>query len=264
MRTIEQLVNQSIPGEYPDLLPLLHTTSYDVLYNKIAEKRQLEATKEYEEFNNEKLVFLFYGCARYESDSGLNSKFSVENRPITLLYEYKSIDHVAHRLMPYDSGGKDLYEAALGHKIEHTHFEINTPREDSYKKLAKILYDDNTNYLVPQLNEGILSKYSCPPLNTIQKLHDKFYDPLVKVDYDKRAFIFEAQYLDKNNIVITPKRIFVSNYYAKSEPFRNYIKRKFGSEVKLIRYKDNITDKLRDCYTKMQKRIEAYIKKTYF
>lgn len=248
INTIKDLVeNIDVNTDGIDILPVCHTSRWDVLINEIIPNGN-ELGPIYNGDYNEDLLFFFYGKAKYIPEKDFKNEFKAYH-PFTLVYDIKDKLQEIHRLVVFDSGGYDRYKTLI--KLKH--FELKDCDEEKLKRLITIFFKNNENYLkgklTPLLNPkdypfcGALKDY-CKIGVTINQ-HDD-------TEYGEQAVTFEIQFKEftfKDSLIaaVIPDTVLTSDIS------REQCKRVFG-EKKIVAYETNtqaksyynMSDKVKD------------------
>jgi len=260
--TIDNYLNKlALSGKEPNVLPIFHTTSSEILLQKICPMRQLKAPES--DSPNGKIVYLFYGNSKFESDDDLNTKYNIANRPVTLMYKYDAFTPRPVNLVPFDTGGLDYYLQVAPREVDLADYAIPYPTRETYQKLTLTLYGNNANYIKAQLAVRDDTLIICPPFQFIRALYQRYKDKYQDTAFDKRAFTFEVQFRDENDIAANPICMFVPSAIDKSEEYKQHLRERFTSDLEIISYKDFVNDKLRRCYDKMQNKVIEYLRQHY-
>lgn len=124
-------------------IPAFHSCDSFFL-RKILNERKL-STSEDDVFENEKLLYLFYGRPAYKSANQQSSKLKAF-LPISFIVKSESIDRIK-RVISFDSGAfkNGLYNNYLHPQMSLDNF-ILTPTIDAVKKAICYLFGTNENY----------------------------------------------------------------------------------------------------------------------
>jgi hypothetical protein len=136
----------------PKLLPYFHSCDAFV-FKKILEDKKL-LVSECKVFNNEKLLYLFYGKPAYKSSNTDSTKLN-SNLPICFILNSEYICNIK-RIIPFDSGA---FECGLYKEYLHPHMKLEYflmhPEQKSISKTINYFYESNGNYFMFKPKEQI-------------------------------------------------------------------------------------------------------------
>jgi|GEM_PF-4921619 len=197
-------------------LPIAHIPS---IWNigKIIEDGILLPQSGNKYYEKEELLFFNYGRCPFmptRTQRLKNDPFP----PIGLLFNIRKLDLQPKRLLPFDSGGFDLYERLQPTKVSD--YEINDPSLDDINKLMAVLFKSNENYLKFEHDfKEVAEACIFLPHLTLLEQHYSFIMN-VQTGIGKQGKSFELQYAHKVNVepmlVICPDN-FQSNPTARAQ-----------------------------------------------
>ena len=263
MRTFKDLIesykkDEEISGE---LLPFCHTTKYKILLKYIMNNDNLlEAHRECEYHNNEKLIFLFYGKSAYFPSEDQVDKYD-EDLPVTLLYKDLDKKEEIKRLCCFDSGaylsGRFNFENSEAAEPVNTleDYIIDSPTTEDIIAGVNALYNNNDNYLKNKFAPyfDVNKKHFCVCLVTI---NDIFKNKGLSItEYGPQAFTFEVQIEDK--IKSKPDVVFLPEIKAEDEETIIGWSEQFPeSKIMIYRYSDH--QNINTAYDHMREQIINY------
>ncbi|MGB1314882.1 MAG: hypothetical protein ACPG4Y_02620 [Chitinophagales bacterium] len=240
------------------VLPLCHTTSFDVFDRYIANSDYiLEAFKGCEYHNNEKVIFMFYGNSAYFPPKDQSDRFD-SNLPVTLIYhEIEDIGEIK-RMCCFDSGAYlngrfDLNENG-NKEPENTLKDYIKESPDIQDIVAgvKALFENNENYLRSILKPiyNIKDKPHCTCLRTLNTLHSK-----TSTRYGPQAFTFEVQISQKLNK--EPDVLVLPYSEAQDEEAVLSWTEQFKGDIK-VRVYDSFSNSVPAAYSQMRNEVFKY------
>jgi hypothetical protein len=251
--TLQQFIDEKTSVELEDFsLPLCHTTSERTLA-KILDSNALESTKPCEIFK-EDLIFFFYGKAQY-----MPRKDDVDEvrpySPTTFLFKINAIEANPKRMLPFDSGGFELYELPSDIKD----FEISSPTEYTCTTYINKVFGSKNQYFIPEviINPDV-SHPLLYPLIDIKRMFEFYKNGKEKLSH--RAFTLEIQYnhIKESKMIFNPFKVFL--HYKKYTALKdlNQLETYFpGMEVEA--YGDGTETDIGDKYRVMRRAVKDYI-----
>jgi hypothetical protein len=122
-------------------MPLMHSTSTAV-GAKIVVSGEIK-TRSCEVYGQD-LVYLFYGRPAFKPLSGAAASAIDEHLPMCLVIDPNMLGN-AIRIVPFDSGGFDRYNAQIGPLLERADFELG-PDGEVPLRLVRAFFETNRNY----------------------------------------------------------------------------------------------------------------------
>ncbi|MFD2162244.1 hypothetical protein ACFSJU_07555 [Paradesertivirga mongoliensis] len=144
--------NRFVGGDKnPPFLPFFHCCDAFYLQN-IIKDRHLKP-RPCKVFNNEELLYLFYGRPAYKSSEVQNSKMA-SFMPTCFILKPGAVAEI-RRILPFDSGGFSLYKECMHPGMTLESF-LMTPSLESISKTIGYFYKGNQEYLLAKPNESIV------------------------------------------------------------------------------------------------------------
>ncbi|SDF14220.1 hypothetical protein SAMN05216464_11398 [Mucilaginibacter pineti] len=122
-------------------LPFFHSCDAYYLQSILANKKLIP--RECKVFNNEKLLYLFYGRPAYKSALTENSSL-ISRMPVCFIFK-PACNMDMKRICAFDSGGYSLYESFMHPGMTVDNF-LMTPNITSVHKTVDYFYDNNLGY----------------------------------------------------------------------------------------------------------------------
>lgn len=205
-----------------ELLPLCHTTKLEALRNMLI-KQKLIAIDSYAEFQNEYLLFFFYGKARYIPSDDVKLVFDDTNPPIAFIFKIDNLPNPT-RMLPFDSGGFHLYNINL----DLDEFVIKPDSFEDVKKFIKQVYSKNKNYIKRKITIDPKKYPLCTPIEHLKILYDKL--DTGPTSFGEQAYTMEIQY--KEDLPLCPFAIVVPDVMVSSPQGRQQLELAFGINEK--------------------------------
>jgi hypothetical protein len=155
----------------------------------------------------EPLVYLFYGRPAYRSNWDEGTTTAIGYARICLILR-DEVAAMAHRILPFDSGGFPHYSSALHHSLTREDFEVDP--KDHPLKIVGAFYDSLESYW------EVKPKHA-PSFPITQNVIQSYYDLIsggLKEEFDDRCGAIEVQVAEaiplKDRIValIAPNQTF--------------------------------------------------------
>jgi hypothetical protein len=169
-------------------LPLVHTT--DVAYFKaIREKGRLEPTAR-PDYNNEQLLFLFYGRPSYRVNSTISTLEAKAFAPICIIANHNLLEK-SWRITPFDTGAfkRGIFTPPMHPSMTVEQFELEVDPK-SPMKIIKLFFGSERSYF----NAAPLPNV---PIDRYENLPADSYDRLIRhqsnTDLDDRVSAIEIQ-----------------------------------------------------------------------
>lgn len=155
----------------------------------------------------EPLVYLFYGRPAYRSNWDQGTTTTIDYARICLILR-DEVAAMAHRIMPFDSGGFQRYSSALHHSLKREDFEVDP--KDHPLKIVGAFYDSLENYWEIKPKETLRFPIT---QNVIQSYYHLISGGF-REEFDDRCGAIEVQVADpiplKDRVValIAPHQVF--------------------------------------------------------
>jgi hypothetical protein len=258
-----------------NILPFVHTTSFDNFRGMIKEGKVIDKAKSKEK---KKVIYFFYGNALYihHDHDELGDTILIENEPITCLFEIESLEDNFSCFFPFDTGNInrniDSYTKVVGRDIRGE-FKVENVRRDTFKAFIYAFFGDNKKYIdnVPKPTNEVLGDESCiePYIGIINSLRKILNH--IEVVGDHRARTLEITTSENVNLYEV-KKVFVpeksishlQNYeFLGGRPIENGKTSENIPKTKLVSYMDASyrTYPTKDFYVKMRDKVKDHVEK---
>lgn len=151
-------------------LPLVHCQTAKDALQIFADRRLKPTLCDVYQTN---LLYLFYGRPAYKPAEGTDANAIVDLAPVCLVLDPAVLSN-AIRILPFDSGGFERYQAAIGSKFELAEFELGKSKSIP-ARLVQAFYKTNSNYYEqrPTLGEADLNFSELTPRAYARLIADK-------------------------------------------------------------------------------------------
>lgn len=231
MNNRNKYLDQRFPGgvKAPPLpLPFFHSCDAESLQG-ILKKGYLRPNP-CTEYNNEKLLYLYYGKPAYKSSEKSNSRLDFL-LPVVFFINYDAVRAIK-RAMAFDSGAWHLYKPYVHKSMKREEFEL-TPEKESLIKMVEFFYGSNELYFVGDPKTSL--EYDSFH-HQIKVVHSVIKgDQKMELDDRKGAFEVQLAYpipLNKNTI----EAIILPSHLNDSAIISGILKKKGIRTIPIINY----------------------------
>ncbi|WP_183564736.1 hypothetical protein [Mucilaginibacter sp. SP1R1] len=212
----------AVSNNQPEL-PFFH--SFDAFYLQGILESKMLLPRECKVFNNEKLLYMFYGRPAYKSAAEEASSL-LSRMPVCFMFKPAAVTGIK-RVCAFDSGGYPLYESFMHPGMTVNEFMMK-PEVTSVQKAVDFFYDDNFNYFTGMPKDRVEHD---PIEFHVESYHNLIKDGSVNKRDDRKASI-EIQ-LD-HEIVLAPgmlSAVILPSNLVPSPLVQRVIKDELGAEI---------------------------------